>query len=173
LATYLSACCDYPNLVAGETGICLLIASDTEQAGIALERIEAKFRVSPILRQLIKARTAKQLRLSNGICIQVRASDFRRVRGPTLIAAICDEACFFSSRKSRYCDLRGTSSGACNHERAANTYLKSLREKRGSVSPIQIALRPSWRSFDTRGEGTVTRHEPVPRRTRRPARHAK
>jgi hypothetical protein len=67
LATYLSACCDYPNLVAGEIGICLLIASDTEQAGIALERIEAKFRVSPILRQLIKARTAKQLRLTNGI----------------------------------------------------------------------------------------------------------
>jgi hypothetical protein len=99
LATYVSACCDHPSLVPGETGVCLLIAADVDQAGIALDRIEAKFRVSPILRQLVKARTAKQLRLSNGVVIQVRASDFRRVRGPTLICAIGDEACFWSTNE--------------------------------------------------------------------------
>jgi hypothetical protein len=76
-----------------------LIASDVDQAGICLDRIEAKFRVSPILRQLIKARTAKQIRLTTGICIQVRASDFRRVRGPTLVCAIGDEACFWSTNE--------------------------------------------------------------------------
>ena len=42
----------------------------------------ANFLGSPILRQLIEARTQRTLRLTNGIDIEVRASDFRRLRGP-------------------------------------------------------------------------------------------
>jgi hypothetical protein len=94
---YIASCCDFTDvLVPGETGILLIVAADVEQATIALDRIEAKLRTSPVLRQLVKSRTAKQLRLTNNIVIQVRASNFRRVRGATLIAAIGDESAFWS-----------------------------------------------------------------------------
>lgn len=97
LVVYVSGCCEHPELVPGEIGTCLIIAADQEQATICLNRIEAKFRTSPLLKQLIASTTAKQIRLTNGIVIQVRASDYRRVRGTTLVCAIGDECCFWAS----------------------------------------------------------------------------
>jgi hypothetical protein len=97
LVVYVSGCCEHPELVPGEIGTCLIIAADQEQATICLNRIEAKFRTSPLLKQLIASTTAKQIRLTNGIVIQVRASDYRRVRGTTLVCAIGDECCFWTS----------------------------------------------------------------------------
>jgi len=105
LGAYLAACCDYSDvLVPGETGVLMVIAADQEQAVISLDRIEAKLRASPLLRQLIKssvgpkaARTQKQLRLSNGILVQVRSSSYRKVRGFTLCSAIADEIAFFQT----------------------------------------------------------------------------
>jgi hypothetical protein len=98
LGAYLAGCVEYRDvLVPGEVGTLLVIASDIEQAGICLDRIEAKLRTSPIMKQLIVARTAKQLRLSNGIVVQVRSSSYKKVRGATLICAIGDECAFWST----------------------------------------------------------------------------
>jgi hypothetical protein len=94
-ATYLSALNEHPNLVPGERGLLLIIAPDQRQSAICLDYIEAAFRGSAVLRQLVESRTATQLRLSNGIDIEVRASDFRRLRGPTYVAVICDESAFY------------------------------------------------------------------------------
>jgi hypothetical protein len=58
------------------------------------------FRQSPILRQLIHSRTRRTLRLTNRIEIEVRAGDFRRLRGPTYIAVICDDVAFLRSEDS-------------------------------------------------------------------------
>jgi hypothetical protein len=76
LATYLAGLCEHPNLVPGETGVLLCIAPDQEQAGIVLDYVEANFRQSKVLRQLIVSRTARALELSNGIEIRFNASDF-------------------------------------------------------------------------------------------------
>lgn len=95
LATFIAGLCQHPSLAAGETGVVLCIAPDTKQAGIILDYAEANFRNSPILRQLIKQRTADTLQLRNGINIEVRASDFRRLRGPTYIAVIADKSAFW------------------------------------------------------------------------------
>jgi hypothetical protein len=95
LACYLSALCDHPTLVAGEVGVLLVIAPDTQQAAITLGYIGAAFEASPVLRRLVKSKTATKLRLTNGVEIAVRASDFRRLRGATFVAAIGDEACFW------------------------------------------------------------------------------
>ena len=54
-------------------------------------------RQSPILRQLIANRNADTLELTNGITIEVRSASFRRLRGPTYIAVIADEAAFWFS----------------------------------------------------------------------------
>ena len=97
LATYLAGCCNYPTLVPGERGVLLIIAPDQRQAGIVLDYIEANFKQSPILAQLIESRVAGALRLNNSIDIEVRASEFRRLRGPTFIAVISDECAFYST----------------------------------------------------------------------------
>ena len=94
LACYLAALCRH-NLVAGETGIVLLIAPDQRQAKIALGYATAALEQSPILRQLISNRTNDTLELNNGISIEVRSASFRRLRGPTYIAVIADEAGFW------------------------------------------------------------------------------
>ena len=61
---------------------------------------EAAFRGSPILAQLIEARTAGELRLNNGITVEVRAADFRRLRGLTFIGCIADEVAFWMNEES-------------------------------------------------------------------------
>jgi hypothetical protein len=96
LACYLASLCSH-NLVRGETGILLCIAPDQRQAGIVLGYAEAALQQSPILRQLISGRSNDALTLTNGINIEVRASSFRRLRGPTYVAVIADEAAFWYS----------------------------------------------------------------------------
>src|SRR6185369_418357 len=58
------------------------------------------FRGSPVLSQLIEARTQRELRLNNGIDIEVRVADYRRLRGLTFIAVVADEVAFWSSEYS-------------------------------------------------------------------------
>jgi hypothetical protein len=66
-----------------------------KQAGIILDFATATFEQSPILRQLIVNRTSDALELSNNVSIEVRAASFRRLRGPTYVAVICDEAAYW------------------------------------------------------------------------------
>ena len=78
----------------------LIIAPDQRQADIVLDYIEANFQQSPVLRQLIESRTARSLKLTNKIDIEVRASEFRRLRGPTYITVIADESAFWLNSES-------------------------------------------------------------------------
>ena len=96
LACYLAALCKH-NLVPGETGIVLLIAPDQRQAKIALAYATAAIEQSPILKQLIANCTADTLELNNGVNLEVRSASFRRLRGPTYVAVIADEAAFWYS----------------------------------------------------------------------------
>ncbi len=95
-AAYLASLCEHP-LVRGELGVVLLIAPDQRQARIALDYCQAAFEASPILKQLIANRTADTLELTNRIAVEVRAASFRRLRGPTYLAVIADEAAFWYS----------------------------------------------------------------------------
>jgi hypothetical protein len=95
LATYIAGLCRHPSLVRGERGVLLIIAADQKQADICLDYVEATFRASPILAQLIEGRRDRQLRLTNGVSIEVRASDYRTLRGPTYVAVIADEVAFW------------------------------------------------------------------------------
>ena len=123
LAAYIGGLCKH-DLVPGETGICLLIAPDQRQAAIVLDYCHAAFEQSPILKQLIANRTADTLELTNGITIEVRASSFRRLRGPTYVAAICDEAAFWYSDEyslQRRCgNSQRRSSRPRDHRRTTN-----------------------------------------------------
>ena len=96
LACYIAGFCDHP-LVRGERGIVLCIAPDQRQAMITLDYATAAFEASPILGQLIANKTQDTLELTNRITIEVRAASFRRLRGPTYVAVIADEAAFWHS----------------------------------------------------------------------------
>jgi hypothetical protein len=94
---YLAGLCQHPSLVRGERGVLLCVAADQRQADVILDYADASFRASPVLSQLIEGRTQRELRLNNGIDIEVRAADYRRLRGLTFIAVIADEVAFWSS----------------------------------------------------------------------------
>ena len=95
-ATYLASCCDYSDvLIRGETGVCLCLAQDQRVATQLLNFVESNLNGSPILRQLIVSRTQDAIELSNNIRIEVRPASFRKLRGPTYIAIICDELAFW------------------------------------------------------------------------------
>jgi hypothetical protein len=64
-----------------------------------LEYIAAAFAATPILSQLVASRTADTLTLTNSVSIEVRSASFR-LRGPTYLAVICDEAAFWHSDES-------------------------------------------------------------------------
>jgi hypothetical protein len=101
LAAFIAGLCDHSSVLApGERGVCLIIAPDQRQALVVLNYIAAAFESSPMLRQLVESRTADTLSLRTNIDIEVRASSFRRLRGSTLIAVICDEAAFFMTDDS-------------------------------------------------------------------------
>ena len=100
IGTYIGGLCEHPSLVPGERGVVLIIAPDQKQATICLDYIEANFKGSPILRQLVESRSQRSLKLTNKIDIEVRASDFRTLRGPTYVAVICDESAFWYSENS-------------------------------------------------------------------------
>ena len=140
LASFIAGLCQHRNLVPGERGVLLIIAPDTQQADIALGYIEANFRNSPILSQLVEARVARELRLTNGVDISVRASDFRRLRGPTFCCVIADEAAFwqtseYSSNPDSEILRRGASWSG--HYVGPDVYHQfSLRQKGGTFSVV-------------------------------------
>src|SRR6185503_9438958 len=82
-----------------ERGVLLCVAPDQRQARSTLEYAEAAFDASPILRLLVVNRTADALELENNISIEVRSASFRRLRGPTYVAVLADEAAFWYSEE--------------------------------------------------------------------------
>jgi hypothetical protein len=98
LAAYIAGLCDHrDNLAPGETGVLLIISPNQKQASIALNYCAAAFERSPILKQLIANRNSDTIELTNGVNIEVRAASFRRLRGPTFIGILADEAAFWYS----------------------------------------------------------------------------
>ena len=92
---YLSGLCTWPTLTGGERGVLLVLAQDQRTADQILDYAEDSFRSSPLLSELVESRIARTLRLTNGIDIEVRAADRRRLRGLTYIAVVCDEIAFW------------------------------------------------------------------------------
>jgi hypothetical protein len=132
----------YPQLVRGERGILLIIAPDTRQAQICLDYCEANFRASPILAQLIEQRTSDALELTNGISIEVRSSNFRRLRGPTFIAIIADEVAFWHS------DDTGSANPDVEILNAVRPGLGTTNGQLFLISSPYARRGELWRSYD-------------------------
>jgi hypothetical protein len=136
VAAYLAALVDWsPVLARGERGVALCIGADTRQAKIQRDYVEGVFDSSPMLSGLVTSRTADALELSNNIVIEVRAANFRRLRGPTCVAVIGSEVAFWLDDMSANPDVE-----------ILNAVRPSLATTGGPLGTLSPILRPRWRS---------------------------
>ena len=100
MATYLAAFCRWPSLVRGEIGVALCLATDKTQASVVFSFIDSFFTEIPLLQRMVVSRSKDSITIANGdsvIRLEVHASDFRAVRGFSLIAVVADEIAFWSA----------------------------------------------------------------------------
>jgi hypothetical protein len=86
----------HPSLSRGETGICMIVASEQErQSKIIFRYILAKLEGSRILRNLIRKQTGSMIELTNGVLIQIFPAHLARVRGAAIIFFAGDEVAYW------------------------------------------------------------------------------
>lgn len=104
VAAYTAALAPTDHLAPGETGTVLVCATTREQARVVFDYVVALFEV-PALRPLVVEQTAESLTLRHRVRVEVRSSNFRSVRGMTLLAAILDEVAFLRDESSAVPDV--------------------------------------------------------------------
>jgi phage terminase large subunit-like protein len=106
VVSYLGACVDYSSrLAAGETGCIIALAPTVAQAKVVFDYCVGFLQSSPILSDLIETVTDDEIRLQGNIVISVHASNFRSVRGRTLLAVVVDEISFLRDEASAIPDV--------------------------------------------------------------------
>ena len=106
IAIFLACFCEWDeNLALGERGTLLIVATDRKQAKVIFRYILALLNAVPELEEMITRETADTIELSNGIAIEIATASFRSIRGPTLIAALLDEAAFWRNEDSANPDI--------------------------------------------------------------------
>lgn len=101
VAVYLATFRDYENFLAkGEVGTVMLLAANKRQARTLMRYINGFLDSIPILKSMIVRQTRESIELKNRIVIEIHVSNFRSVRGYTIVTAICDEIAFWRSDES-------------------------------------------------------------------------
>jgi hypothetical protein len=106
VAVFLAAFRDYREILApGERGVVMLLAADRRQANVIKRYTESLIDNVPMLQQLVAHRTRESIQLTNGISIEIHTSNYRSVRGYTIVAAIADEVAFWRDDSSSNPDV--------------------------------------------------------------------
>lgn len=82
-------------LAPGERGVIALLATDRNQAKVALGYINGLLDESPVLSRMVQKRNTESIELTNRVTIEVSTSSYRAIRGRTLLAVLLDEVAFF------------------------------------------------------------------------------
>jgi hypothetical protein len=105
VATYLATFGDYRHILApGEKATIMLLAADKRQARTLFRYIEAFFEV-PMLARLVGNKLKESIELTNNVVIEIHVSNFRSVRGYSIVCAIADEAAFWPTDDSANPDV--------------------------------------------------------------------
>lgn len=94
LAVYLATLRRH-KLSPGETGYILVLAASKQQAQAVFSYCKGFLEASPILRQQVLDMTSDEIRLKGGVRIAVHSSNYRTIRGRTLLGAIFDELAYW------------------------------------------------------------------------------
>jgi hypothetical protein len=98
-AVYIACFHDFRKYLApGERGMVLTIARDRDQSKVVFNYVSGILDAVPALKRMIIRQTADEIDLSNGITIAVKTSDYRAVRGVTVVLCVADEVCFWDSQ---------------------------------------------------------------------------
>jgi Phage Terminase len=89
-----------PFLSPGENGFIMIIAADRRQAKVIFKYIRALLTEVPMLARMIKLENAESIELTNGVVIDIATCNYKTVRGRTILAALCDELCFWQGDDS-------------------------------------------------------------------------
>lgn len=100
VATFLACFFNYaPYLARGERGTVMIVASDRRQARTILRYIRAMIKEVPLLKRMIEREAAEGFDLTNRVTIEISTASMKSVRGYTVVAALLDEAAFFSTEE--------------------------------------------------------------------------
>jgi hypothetical protein len=106
LAVYESCLLSHrKHLARGEVGCTAIISPTKSQSRICFDYCMGYLEASPILRNEIADYTQDEIRLKNGNLITTLSSDYRSLRGRTLLLAILDEASFLRDETSATPDV--------------------------------------------------------------------
>lgn len=105
VGVYTACFLDWPMLAPGERGVVMILATDRRQARVILSYARAFIMETPTLKRLVSRETDEGLELCNGIDLEVHTSNFRAVRGRTIVAALLDEIAFWRDLESANPDV--------------------------------------------------------------------
>ena len=97
IAVFLACFRDYaPHLSVGERATIIIVAADRRQARVIFRYIRGIMEAVPALAGLVEGETAEELRLTNGVNIEVMTASSRTIRGYACPVALLDEVAFWS-----------------------------------------------------------------------------
>lgn len=139
LAVYLSCFVDHSaKLVDGEIGTFMLLAADKRQARVLFNYVRGLLAL-PMLKSMVRNELKESIELVGNIKIEVHVSNFRAVRGYTLIGVIADEIAFWQSETS---------------SNPAGEVLTALRPGLATTGGLLLAITspyskagPAWEAF--------------------------
>jgi hypothetical protein len=106
LAVHAALLTDHSKVLApGEVGVVACVSPTRAQAAILLDYARGYLDASPLLRDEVRDVTSDEIRLKNGNVICTLTSDYRSVRGRTLLLACMDEAAFLRDEMSSTPDI--------------------------------------------------------------------
>jgi hypothetical protein len=106
LAVHSALLTDHSSVLArGEVGVVACVSPTRAQATIVLDYCRGYLDGSPLLRREVRDTSADEIRFRNGNVITTLASDYRSLRGRTLLLAIMDEAAFLRDEQSTVPDI--------------------------------------------------------------------
>ncbi len=137
VAVYLACFRDHRRrLTKGEKGTVMVIAADRRQARVVFRYIVGLLEGVPMLARMIEGRTQDTISLTNGIILEVATSNFRTIRGYTIVGAVADEIAFWRSEDSANPDteiLNGLRPGMATVPGALLLCISSPYARRGAL----------------------------------------
>lgn len=101
IAVYVATFKDWTKFLSpGERGYIFVIANDKNQARIIKRYVSGILKSNASFRRLVEKDLTWEVELKNSVSISVKTSDFRTIRGYTLLCAILEEMAFYRSDES-------------------------------------------------------------------------
>jgi hypothetical protein len=105
ICAFLALWADRGRLAAGEVGYVLCLSASRAQAALVHQYALAFIEASPVLRQEIVGVTSDEIELRGNVRIAILSSNFKTIRGRTVLGCVADVIAFWRSEDSAQPDV--------------------------------------------------------------------